>query len=228
MAVEPKRGVRVQHAKHGLGTIDSVQAGDQGPVVFVEHDDGVVRRYVLALCTLTTQLGDTLAKPAPPQTHVEHPPTDQHHRRPKALKPKDAAMPAATTPPADTLFADMVAALRTRGPESKALLADACGLQRHSIKNFISQGRIPTHHRDAVRAWIDAPHARPAAKPKTPPPARPAAAPPVRRITKPIPAPAQRLDVPGLLAALGVNLTFAWINDGGDTMRRVRVAVLPA
>jgi hypothetical protein len=219
----PQVGLRVRHPRHGPGTITAVSAD----AVNVEHDDqDTVRRYVLALCTLTTEDGEPLAKPAPPPP-VEHPPTDQHHRRPKALEPKDAAMPAAATPPADTLFADMVAALRTRGPESKALLADACGLQRHSIKNFISQGRIPAHHRYAVRAWIDAPHARPAAKPKTPPPARPAAAPPVRRIAKPIPAPTQRLDAPALLAALGFTLTDAWLPDGA-TMRLVRVAVMPA
>jgi hypothetical protein len=226
MAADPKRGLRVQHAKHGLGTIDSIQAGDQGPVVFVDHDDGDCRRYVLALCTLTTLDGDPLVPP--PQTSAEHPPTDHIAKPPPALTPKGTPMPAKPTAAVDNLFDDMVAALRTRGPEAKSLLADACGLQRHSIKNFLSQGRIPDHHRDAVRAWIDAPHARPAAKPKTPPPARPAAAPPVRRIAKPIPAPAQRLDAPALLAALGFTLTDAWINDlDVNTMRRVRVAVLP-
>jgi hypothetical protein len=242
MAADLKPGLRVIHPKHGPGTITAVSAD----AVNVEHDDqDTVRRYVLALCTLTTEAGEPLAKPAPPPP-VEHPPTD-HITRARALtrkslpdtsgadvarsivEPGTAVKPSQETNPmpADILLSNMAAACRERGAEGKSQLADACGVLPHSLKNWLRAGRIPDHHRDAVRAWIDAPHARPAAKPKTPPPARPAAAPPVRRIAKPIPAPAQRLDAPALLAALGFTLTDAWLPDGA-TMRLVRVAVLPA
>jgi hypothetical protein len=233
MPIDPKPGLRVQHQKHGLGTIDSVQSGDQGPVVFVEHDDGVVRRYVLALCTLTTLDGDPLV--APPQTHVEHPPTDQIAKPPPAPTPKGTTMPAKPITAVDNLLDDMEAALRERGPDAKPSLAAACGLVPSSLRNWRHAGRIPAQHRDAVAAWIWPSPEKPKPKAK----AVPAKANPRPRGTIPAPAkanprprgtippPAHRLDAPALLAALGFTLTDAWIPDG-DTLRRARVAVLPA
>lgn len=225
MAVDLKPGLRVKHQRHGLGTITAVHAD----AVEVEHDEqDTVRRYVLALCTLTTEDGEPLVK-SQAQRLAEHPPTDQHHHDPKALEPKDTAMPAK---PTDQLLNDMDAALRERGPGAGALLAAACGLVTGCHRNWRNAGRIPDQHRDAVAAWVKAPHAQPpAGKPKASPakanPRPRGTIPAPRRIPKPTPPPATRLDATTVLAALGFTLTDAWLPDG-DTMRRVRVAVLPA
>jgi hypothetical protein len=221
-----KLGQRVVHPKHGPGAITAVSADAVEVEHDVEHDGQTMRRYVLSLCTLTTEAGEPL-KPAA-QPPVEHPPTDQIHRRPKAIepKPKDAAMPAK---PKNQLLADMEAALIERGPASKSLLAAACGLVPSSLRNWRHTGRIPYQHHDAVAAWIKAPHAQ-AAKPKAAP-VKPKEQ--LRRVRIPKirdlqPPPIRSaIDHGTVLKALGLVVTSAWIPDG-NTMRLARVAVLPA
>ena len=228
MPTDPKLGLRVVHPKHGVGTITAVSPS----IITVDHDaDPELRQYVRELCTLTTEDGDPLTRAPAASAPAEHPPTDQHDRRPEALVAKEDPMPAAIKP-VDNLLDEMLAALRERGPEAKAQLAAACGLQRHSLKNFITKGRVPDHHRDAVRAWIQAPHAtaasgfaRRATVPAKPKPA-PATAPQRVRIAKPAAPPAPFTDIAKVVAVLGCTITKAWIDDG-ETMRKVRVAVLP-
>lgn len=222
MPTDLKPGLRVVHPRHGPGTITAVHAD----AVEVEHDDqDTVRRYVLAMCTLTTEDGTPLAKPAalPP---AEHPPTEQRTKPPTALDPKETAMPAKPIKAIDNLLEAMDAVLLKQGHGARNSLAAAVGLKPGSHRNWRKAGRIPTEHRAAVTAWINSPRQQPfnaigndhaAAKllAKNKP------------TLPPIVSPHHLQTVRSLCEALSIPLTDAWLPEG-DTMRKVRVLVLPA
>jgi hypothetical protein len=239
MPTEPRIGLRVRHAVYGPGTITAHADG----AVSVEHDDAdTVRRYVLALGTLATEDGDTLTAATPNGSELpsEHPPTDQVHRRPRALrvkvvkqfdddKPKDHRInpPTEIIPMPDTLLQRMNAAIAERGKGAGAALCATLGLAGSSYKNWRVKGSIPTQHHAGIEAWITKPTITAIRVTKTKvktaklhlvkiPKVRDLQPPPIR----------SAIDHTTVIKALGLTITNAWIQDG-DTMRKVRAVVLP-
>lgn len=140
----------------------------------------------------------------------------------------------------DALLTAMNAALTERGKGAIAGLTATLGISKNTPNNWRHLGRIPDHQRDAVQAWIDkgqilairvektkpAPKVKPGkiAKPLKlrivkrlkPDELRPSDVPPIR----------SAIDHGTVLQALGLTITTAWLPEG-ETMRQVRVAVLP-
>ena len=226
MPTEAKPGLRIQHQVRGAGTITAIDGG----AVSVEHDDSeVVRRYVLALGTLTTEDGDPLiappaATPNGAESPAEHPPTDQVHHTRRALRAKiTKEQPMEALP----LLQRMNAAIAERGKGAGAALCATLGLAAGSYRNWRTTGRIPDEHHAGIEAWIAKPTITAIRVTKTkeqPEKPRPVKIPKVRDLQPPPIRSA--IDHGTVLKALGLVVTSAWIQDG-ETMRKVRAVVLP-
>jgi len=129
---------------------------------------------------------------------------------------------------ADPLIASMNEAITVRGPGSGGALCASLGLAKNSYKNWRYKGEIPQRHRDGVQAWIDAPWKPKPAPEIAPRKAKSAAAKPAIKIppAEPMPPIKRAIDHSAVLQALGLTITTAWLPEG-ETMRQVRVAVLP-
>lgn len=212
-------GQRIVHATLGLGTVIETE-GDSCRVELDRDDGQRVRTFMISLGTIA---------PAD-EIPTDHPPTDQVHAQPKALEPKPEPQQPETPMPKDTLLEAMNAALADRGKGAIAGLTATLGISKNTPNNWRHLGRIPDHQRDAVQAWIDKPQvvavrvekAKPAPKAKT------RAAKPAIKFPAATPMPPIRsaIDHSTVLQALGLTITTAWLPDG-ETMRQVRVAVLP-
>jgi hypothetical protein len=204
---------RVVHATLGTGTVVEV-AGDSVRVELDSDDGARVRTFMASLGTL-----------AAADQPIEHPPTDQIPAQPKALEPKPE--PENPTMP-DILLNQLEEALASRPRGATKALAAELGIDCSSLNYWRKAGKVPDARRDAVRTWIDKPKilAIRVAKTKPAPKAKPA--PKLRLVETSTPPPPIRsaIDHGTVLQALGLTITTAWLPEG-ETMRQVRVAVLP-
>jgi hypothetical protein len=216
-------GQRVRHKTLGLGTV----LERDGNTVHCDMDADEGKR----MRTFLSNLG-TLA----PHTD-EHPPTDQIPAQPKALEPKPEPHQPETPMPEDTLLAAMNAALADRGKGAIAGLTATLGISKNTPNNWRHIGRIPDCQRDAVQNWIDKGQILAIRVEKAKPAPKPTKAPKLRIVsakkitTRPVSIVAAEpirsaIDHDTVLQALGLTITTAWLPEG-ETMRQVRVAVLP-
>jgi hypothetical protein len=201
-------GQRVVHATLGQGTVVETE-GDSCRVELDSDDGARVRTFMISLGTLCPV--DALL--------INH---DASQTITLPTKPEESPMP-------DVLLTAMNAAIAERGKGSGAALCATLGLAAGSYKNWRTHGRIPENHQAGVQAWIDKPTVtairveKTKAAPKTKP------KPKLRLVEQPaapLAAPLAALDHETVLRALGLTTAYAWLPDG-DTMRQVRVAVLP-
>jgi hypothetical protein len=236
-------GARVRVFMASLGTIEpETQASGAAPCA-----SSTASAAAAATALTSPPLAAVAERPAPPPRSRQRAGTDAlaadhgnpspapaetQARRVPQTKPKPSPRSATkeTTPMPDALVTAMNVAIAERGKGSGAALCATLGLAGGSYKNWRHAGRIPENHRAGVQAWIDKPQvvavrvekSKPAQQTKT------KAAKPAIKIPSPTPMPPIRraIDHGTVLQALGLTITTAWLPDG-ETMRQVRVAVLP-
>ena len=135
----------------------------------------------------------------------------------------------------DSLLIKLLLALEGHG--TKSAFAKAIGRSPSCVSDWKNAGKIPEDARPAVESWLEHPPtaavAKPTAKsvekkPKAKANAAKVAPPWEQPEQEPIPTTSQMRSMiaeAGLIA-LGLVVTEAWLPEG-DTMRKVRVAVLP-
>jgi hypothetical protein len=132
-----------------------------------------------------------------------------------------------TTTMPDALLTAMNAAIAERGKGSGAALCATLGLAGGSYKNWRTHGRIPENHRDGVKSWIDKPTVTAIRLEKTKPAPKVIKAPIKPQFkTGKLPPIRCAVDAGKILAAMGLTITTAWIQEDG-IMRAKAVAVLP-
>jgi hypothetical protein len=183
-----------------------------------------------------------------PSPAPEIAPAETQARRVLPRKPKPAARsvtpngselnddrpaPQKESPMPDKLLTAMNAAIAERGKGSGAALCATLGLAGGSFKNWRTHGRIPENHRAGVQAWIDKPTIvaiRVAKAPKViKAPIKPTFNTGKLRVVEPdadLPPIRCAVDAGKILAAMGLTITTAWIQEDG-IMRAKAVAVLP-
>jgi hypothetical protein len=248
-------GARVRHKTYGLGTVSEVAGDDSLRVEF--DNDPTIRTFMVSLGTLTLADETAPEHPPTDQVQKPEAALLRAKARnltttsPEAPAVAKSIMRFATddsgiitalpmeNPMPDHLITAMNAALAERGKGAIAGLTATLGISKNTPNNWRHLGRIPDHQRAPVQAWIDkgqilairveklkpAPKAKPVIKspPKLrivkslkPDELRPSDVPPIR----------SAIDHETVLQALGLTITAAWLPEG-ETMRQVRVAVLP-
>lgn len=218
-------GARVVHKTLGPGTV--TEADGDSVRVELDADNGARERTFMASLG-TLELAD----------QPKERPTTNQIARPVALDPKPE--PETPTMP-DALLTAMNAALAERGKGAIAALTATLGISKNTPNNWRHLGRIPDCQRAAVQNWIDKCQVLAIRVEKTKPAPKAKPAPKLRLVEMnkrmsracskhddaSIPPPIRSaIDHDTVLQALGLAITTAWLPDG-ETMRQVRVAVLP-